>query len=100
VESVLADGFAMVPPSGATVERTDLIAGLKEAHGAVQLSIEIRNPTVRWTGADGLLVSYEEWQTTPDRSNGRQSTVLFEPERTAPNGVKWAHVHETSMPDS
>ncbi len=95
VERVLADHFTMVPPSGETVHRADLIAGLKMAKGAVQLDIEIRNPTIRWEGADGLLVSYEEWQTTTEKSNGRQSTVLFVPDADAPNGLKWVHVHET-----
>jgi hypothetical protein len=97
VESVLSAGFTMVPPSGETVGRAELIAGLKKAHGVVQLSIEIRNPVVRWEGTDGLLVSYEEWQTTPDNTNGRQSTVLFARHADAPKGIKWVHVHETWM---
>ncbi|NNE96720.1 MAG: DUF4440 domain-containing protein [Acidimicrobiales bacterium] len=99
VESVLLNTFTMVTPNGETVARNDLIEGLKEAHGAVELTIEIKNTTVRWEGADGMLVSYEEWQTTPDNSNARQSTVLFEHDWGAPNGLKWAHVHETWMPE-
>ncbi|MFW2381140.1 MAG: DUF4440 domain-containing protein [Acidimicrobiales bacterium] len=100
VERVLAKDFTMIPPSGETVERADLIAGLKKAHGAVELSIEIRNPIVRWSGAEGLLVSYEEWQHTPDKMNGRQSTALFVSDADAPNGLRWVHVQETWMPDS
>jgi hypothetical protein len=95
VECVLADSFTMVPPSGETVHRSDLIAGLKTAKGAVRLAIEIRNPIVRWAGDDSLLVSYEEWQTTTEKTNGRQSTVLFVRDQAAPNGLKWVHVHET-----
>lgn len=100
VERVLADDFTMVPPSGETVCRADLIAGLKKAHGAVQLSIDIRNPKVRWSAPNGVLVSYEEWQMTPGKSTGRQSTVLFVPDEDAPNGVTWVHVQETWMPQS
>lgn len=99
VEQALADDFTLVPPGGVTVARPDLIMGLKRAHGAVELSIDIRNPIVRWSGAQGLLVSYEEWQRTSDKLNGRQSTVLFVPDVDAPNGLKWVHVQETWMPD-
>jgi hypothetical protein len=98
VEDVLSDGFTMVSPGGETVGRADLIAGLEKAHGVAPLSIEIRNPVVRWEGADALLVSYEEWQKTFDESNGRQSTVLFERNPSAPNGLTWVHVHESRMP--
>ncbi len=98
VEEVLSDDFTMVPPGGQTVERADLIAGLKKAHGVAPLSIEIRKPVVRWEGADALLVSYEEWQKTPGESNGRQSIVLFERNPSAPNGLTWVHVQETWKP--
>ena len=98
VEAALTHDFTMVTPNGETVERADLIEGLKEAQGAVELKIEIKNTTVRWEGADGMLVTYEEWQTTPTNSNARQSTVLFEHDWGAPNGLRWVHVHETWMP--
>ena len=48
---------------------------------------------------DRALVLYEEWHSLGDDTSARLSTALFERHRTSPNGVTWAHVHETWLPD-
>jgi hypothetical protein len=94
----MAAGFAIVGPDGRLTERDDLIVGLRAAHGArPKLRIWIERPLLRRREGRLSVVTYEEWQTEAGRTTARASTALFLDDPDAPNGLLWAHVHETWM---
>lgn len=94
---VMAEGFAIISPSGALSERPALLASLRAAHGRQpDLRIWTQNHQLRHQTGDLALLTYEEWQTTAaGATTARLSTVLFGSQAGAPNRVVWLHVHET-----
>jgi hypothetical protein len=93
---VMATGFCIVNPSAQLTEREALIEQLYKAHGArPKIRIWIEQPRLHQQLAGGLLASYQECQEIDGHSTKRLSTVLFAIDDTAPNGLKWLHVHET-----
>lgn len=97
---VLADGFTIVMPSGAAVDREALLRSLWAAHGSrPELQISIRRPALHYRDESALVATYEEWQRGIDGETGRISTVVFGSRGNAPNGLEWLHVHETWLPD-
>lgn len=95
--AVMAAGFAIINPSGKLTERPALLTGLRAAHGRQPgIRIWTQNHQLRHQAGDLTLVTYEEWQTTAaGETTARSSTVLFQAQAGAPNGVVWLHVHET-----
>lgn len=93
---VIAEGFAIISPSGKLTERPALLASLRAAHGR-QPGIQIwtRNHQLRHQTGDFTLLTYEEWQAGEASTTGRLSTVLFQARVGTPNWVVWLHVHET-----
>ena len=102
---VLAEGFLIVPPSGAATEREPLIERLRGAHGSWATGSErpgriwIEKLRVRRSVEDWAIVTYEEWQEVGGETRGRISTAVFGRREGTPNGVEWLHVHETWLPD-
>jgi len=93
---VMAAGFAIISPSGKLTERPALLTGLHAAHQS-QTGIRIwtQNHQLRYQVGDLALLTYEEWQESAAGTTVRLSTVLFQAQAGAPNGVVWLHVHET-----
>ncbi len=103
--SVLAPSFEMVTPDGATRTRDQVLGGVRDGHpggdgasSAGATRFEIRNHRHRHTFDDVAVVTYEEWQTRGDSSQGRVATAVFQAAEAAPNGVIWLHLHETMLP--
>lgn len=95
---VMAESFGMVPPNGRFVTCAPLLEGLRGSYGRSQQApgrIWIENFVTRQTGPDWLFATYEEWQTFNGKTTSRLSSVLFEENEAAPNGLIWLHVHET-----
>lgn len=92
--SALADGFVLISPAGATMDRSAILQGVRGAHGswAETDRIEIRNAEIRHRTADTIVATYEEWQTRGGEETTRISTVVFS------TGLRWLHVHETWSP--
>jgi hypothetical protein len=98
---VVADGFALISPSGVITERAPLIAELEAAHGARKgqgFQIRVRNFRQRHTACGLCLVTYEEWQDLAGSTTGRLSSAWFRAREGTPHGVEWLHVHETWLP--
>lgn len=95
IRTSLADDFTFISPAGDIVEPTDLLAGIRAAHGSRRIRIRIANVVVRWSRESTVLATYEEWQDHDDFTAARQSTVLFTEDEAAPGGLLWRHVHET-----
>jgi hypothetical protein len=96
VERALESDFQLIHPSGEWRDREEILTGLRRAHKSQPgLDIEIRDVRLRASGEDLVLATYEEWQQSESGFDGRLSTVAFHPGGQAPNGLRWAHVHET-----
>ncbi|WP_436902006.1 DUF4440 domain-containing protein [Halovenus halobia] len=96
VEQALGPDFRLVHPSGERSDRETVLDGIrsqKDSYGPSEFDIEIRNVDAIEVREDRALVSYEEWQTTPDEQTGRLSTAYFVPsERVA---AEWRYLQET-----
>ncbi len=102
-EGVIGDGFLIISPLGTITERAALLSEFEASHGvlagqATDFRIWIENYRCVRTMGDRALVIYEEWHSLGDDTSARLTTALFERHRTSPNGVTWAHVHETWLP--
>ena len=100
--NVLAPEFVIVSPTGEATEGIVLMAGLEPAHGAhagKSFAIRVENVRLRGTMGEHALFTYEEWQEIDGAIvNARLSSVLFERDEAAPNGIVWRHLHETWLP--
>ena len=99
---VLAPEFVIISPTGEATEGIVLMAGLEAAHGAhagKAFAIRIENVRPRRAMGGLALLTYEEWQEIDGAIvNARLSSVLFERDEAAPNGIVWRHLHETWLP--
>jgi hypothetical protein len=56
---------------------------------------------LRYTQGGLTVATYEAWQRHADGTvTGRLSTVVFRDQAGTPNGLVWAHVHETWLPEA
>jgi hypothetical protein len=95
-EGALAEGFAYVTTSGTLLDRDAIIAFVREARGAQPgLRIGIEQPRLLHACEHHVVAVYQEWQEAGEERSGRASTVVFERDTSAANGVRWLHVHET-----
>jgi hypothetical protein len=96
-EIAMADDFVMVPPDHDLLPRDVIMDIFWGEHGSrtSPFRIEIRNTVARPLPGSLYLVSYEEWQFTPEQS-GRVSTALMQ---DSDSGVKWLSVHESWLPE-
>jgi hypothetical protein len=94
--------FAIVTPGGELVPRERLLAQLRAAHGSRPgWRMWIENAELRFTQGGLTVATYEEWQRHADgKVTGRLSTVIFRDQLGTPNGLVWAHVHETWLPEA
>jgi len=116
MERALGPGFEMITPGGERLDREEVLAAVRGAHGehaAGAFDIEIRSVEPVDVREGVAAVRYEEWQTNsgPDAGSaggggtdaaaadrattGRISTALFHADPDAPEGVAWAALHET-----
>jgi len=95
---VLSPSFEILPPDGGTLDRDEILASVRGAHGAhagTDFRIWIEDASARWLGDGMLEATYEEWQTSAGETRGRRSRALLRQHTGAPNGVQWVRVEET-----
>ncbi len=90
--------FHLIAPAGILLSLNELTDSLKTSYAASpELRITIRNVQVRRVLANGIIATYEEWQTnalaSSSSDNARISTVVFKKDKA----LQWLHVHETWM---
>lgn len=96
VDQALGPDFRLVHPSGERTDREAVIDGIrsqKNRYVPGEFDIEIRNVEPIEIREDRALVSYEEWQTTPNEQTGRLSTAYFAPSEQA--AAEWRYLQET-----
>lgn len=96
-------GFLLIPPAGTQMPLAKLSGAIRSGHGTnPEFRIEIRNVTLRREIGKVAVLTYEEWQRNAKAStppnNARIATVLLKPDRVAPGGFAWLHIHECWMP--
>ena len=98
------DDFYIVLPGGIGLLGSEFWPDFKTLYGTnSEFKISIRNVQQRSYSQDNLvIVTYEEWQMNAKYSeppnNGRVSTGIMIKDESTPNGLRWAHVHETWLP--
>ncbi len=91
-----APGMMLVSTDGQVLDYDQLVDWIYNAHGSepeFALWVEVIEPHGIFDSV--ALLTYQEWQERTGGRNVRRSTVLFEKNQDAPNGVRWLHVHET-----
>lgn len=90
--------FTFVGPDGALASRGDIVDMLASGRGhSSELQITIEGHRTIVEGDAVIVGEYIEVHEFADGGNRRRSTVVFEVDPAAPNGVRWRHVHETWM---
>ncbi len=93
---VTAAEFHLISPAGTMVDRDQAAAWIWDIHGARPTArMWVDKVTVLIQRSTLCLATYEEWQESPAGRTVRFSSVLFEADPDAPNGLRWLHVHET-----
>ncbi len=100
---VIAEPFLVISPRGTVTDRAALLPEFEASHGALaaqaaDFRIWVQDYRCLQTWEDRALVFYEEWHKLGDQTSARVTTALFQRRAEAPNGVVWAHVHETWLP--
>jgi len=94
-----APGFTLISPGGAMIDYAVAVEWIENAHGSrSNFNIWTENFRLHQHLDEIAIVTYEEWQETADGVTSRLSTAVFADDVTAPNGVRWLHVHETWLP--
>ncbi|MEM7566199.1 MAG: hypothetical protein AAF321_03110 [Pseudomonadota bacterium] len=96
-----APSMVMIGPDGVTIPHGPLMEGLRGERGRREPEFAITVDSVEplWTSPDTVLMTYIERQFHQGQHTARRSTTLMLRDDDAPNGVVWAHVHETWLPD-
>lgn len=96
-------GFLLIPPAGTLLPLARLSRMIRAGYGTnPDFAIEIRDVTLRREIGKVAVVTYQEWQRNAKSSqpanNGRVATALLQPDRVAPGGFAWLHLHECWLP--
>ncbi len=92
-----APDFRMIWPNGAEHERDpvlELLRGMRGTKGDAY-KIEVKMRHAAQYSPDLVLVTFDEYQWTPEGKNQRRATALFSPDPSVPGGVVWRHLHQT-----
>ncbi len=93
---VMDTQFTIVGPNGVLAARPALLEGLRAAyHKQPDIRIWTQNHRMLQQRGEFLLCTYEEWQETARATTARLSSVWFQQQDIAPQGLVWLHVHET-----
>lgn len=99
-DRALAPGFVIVSPDGAALDRATIIEAVRRGYGRDKSArVWVEGARVVHNVGDAVVATYVEWQSLAGADpRARISTAVFEPDRDAPGGLRWIHVHETWLP--
>lgn len=101
-EDKLTPDFVLVSPDAVVLPRAVLVPALRAHHGqhaTRRFEIDVKNVELRHVGTPLVVVGYEEWQWIGARRTARRSTAVFRHTPDATPALRWAHVHETWIPE-
>jgi hypothetical protein len=97
LENALGEEFTMVPPSGARLQRPDVIGWIRGAHGTKEnldpFRITVFEPELLLLRPPLIILRYVEEQAAGSVVTRRRSTAVFE--ALADEGMRWLALHET-----
>ncbi|QRM34220.1 hypothetical protein [Microvirga sp. VF16] len=97
LENALGEEFTMVSPSGARLQRPDVIGWLRGAYGTKgkqdPFHIAVVEPELLLLRPPLIILRYIEEQAAGSIVTRRRSTAVFE--ALAEEGVRWLALHET-----
>lgn len=97
--AVMDSDFVIIGPDGILTTFPTLVDRLRSAYGRFPCTrIWTENHQRHQQLGNWAICTYEEWQATQEVTTARLSTVIFQADDRAPNGVRWLHVHETWLP--
>ena len=98
-ERAMGTDMRMIPPSGAVLDRDQVIGHVRANRGAFDgdFAIEIADIRPVWQGADAIVVAYVEKQERAGERTARRACALFVESPSAPHGVEWRYLQETWM---
>jgi hypothetical protein len=96
---VLADGFHIVPiPGYPVLDRAGLIDYMRLQRGTdPETERWVENVRIGYEGSGVCVVYYDEWQVRDGERKGSVISATFVDGPGTPNGVKFAHLHETPI---
>ena len=96
-EAVMGEGLTMIAPSGAILDRDAVVDHVRQSRASCDdgFAISIEDIRPGWQTDDTIVVLYVEAQLRGGKRSRRQSSAVFTPNSSAPNGVQWRHLHET-----
>ncbi len=87
--------FQVISPTGNTQSLDGLSGWLNTGRGGQPgKEIAIEHMTLRHESPVFVVVTYHEVQVLPAETTRRLSSAIFIPEKSAPRGVQWLHLHE------
>ncbi|MEM9893476.1 MAG: DUF4440 domain-containing protein [Actinomycetota bacterium] len=101
VEEALADDFTIVGAHGLTSDRVATVDAIRDGHEHMRsLRIVCSRHRLLAETDDVVVAAYVETHELADKTNHRQSTVVFRRDDDGPNGLRWVRVHETWLTDT
>jgi hypothetical protein len=93
LETVFADDFKIVTPTGALQNREQVIADIKNGWGAIPgIKIWIKDVLLLHEDTSTVVALYKEHQSLSRHLNTRTSTAVFKKQA---GSLSWFFVHET-----
>lgn len=95
---VLAHDFHIVPPAGEALDRDGLIEYMVDQHGRDEhISRWVEDLRIHRLAEDIVVAVFDEWQVRDGERRGSRISGILRQASGTPNGVEWAHIHETPI---
>ena len=100
-EHALDESFQIITPDGNLLPRERILHAVRQQAGSdASALLEIRHVEPVAVDQHIAVFRYQEWQSSTDEApRGRLSTVVFQRDDEASNGLIWLQVHETWLPE-
>jgi len=99
-EKAFDEEFTFAGPDGTERDRRSMIQMLTEGRAhTTDLRITTTDHRLIVDTDDAVVATYVEHHQMGAAQNRRLSTVVFVPEQSAPNGLRWLRVQETWLPN-
>lgn len=100
--AVLAEGFHIVPiPGYPVLDRAGLLGYMLQQRGTDPETVRwVENVRIGYVGEGVVVAFYDEWQVRDGERKGSVISATFVEAPDAPNGVQFAHLHETPIDET
>lgn len=97
-DQTLAAGFVLIDSSARITQHDEIKQLIRQLYAQRKgRRVWVENIVLHHEFTDTLIVTYEEWQASDEKTTQRACTVVFKKETSARNGLLWLHVHESGL---